>query len=59
MKAGATLRAAATKSSSFQRRKGPNIISTTTGVISGTNTASKYGGPTEILPRLSASRNSG
>jgi hypothetical protein len=31
----------------------------TSGVISGTNTLLKYGGPTEILPSFSASRNSG
>ena len=46
-------------SSPFQRTKGPIIIRITTGVISGTKVASKYGGPTEILPMLSASRNSG
>ena len=34
-------------------------IRKTSGVITGTNTASKYGGPTEILPSDSASRNSG
>ena len=34
-------------------------IRNTSGAISGTNTVSKYGGPTEILPRLSASRISG
>src|SRR5207244_1295973 len=38
---------------------GPIPIRNTSGAISGTNTASKYGGPTEILPRPSASRNSG
>ena len=43
----------------FQRASGPMPIRNTSGAISGTNTASKYGGPTEILPRPSASRNSG
>ena len=43
----------------FHRASGPTPIRNTSGVISGTNTVSKYGGPTEILPRLSASRNSG
>jgi len=43
----------------FQRTKGPTARSSSTGTISGTNTVSKYGGPTEILPMPSASRNSG
>ncbi len=43
----------------FQRAMGPMPIRKTSGAMIGTNTASKYGGPTEILPRLSASRNSG
>src|SRR4029453_6665557 len=38
---------------------GPIPIKNTSGVIGGTNTESKYGGPTEILPRFSASMNSG
>ena len=44
---------------SFQRAIGPMPIRKSAGVISGTNTLSKYGGPTEILPRSSASRNNG
>ena len=43
----------------FQLATGPIAMRKTAGAISGKNTASKYGGPTEILPRLSASRNSG
>ena len=38
---------------------GPNGMSTMTGVISSTNMVPKYGGPTEILPRLKASAKSG
>ena len=43
----------------FQRASGDTIISRTTGAISGTNTASKYGAPTEILPSPRASSASG
>src|SRR5574343_1350549 len=44
---------------SFQRAKGPTAIRNKIGVITGTKTASKYGGPTEILPTPSASISSG
>ena len=44
---------------SFQRASGPTPIRKTSGAITGTNTASKYGGPTDILPSDSASRKSG
>ena len=44
---------------SFQRAIGPTPIRKTSGVSSGTNTVSKYGGPTEILPRFMASSASG
>ena len=44
---------------SRQRANGPTPIRNTAGAISGTNTASKYGGPTEILPSDSASSSSG
>src|SRR6267142_2824013 len=43
----------------FQRAIGPMPIRNTSIDISGTNTVSKYGGPTEIFPSPSASRNSG
>src|SRR2546427_7817765 len=43
----------------FQRASGPTPIRNSAGAISGTNTASKYGGPTEILPAPSASSTSG
>src|SRR5215471_2028747 len=43
----------------FQRAIGPTPIRNIAGAISGTNTVLKYGGPTESLPRLSASINSG
>src|SRR3981189_2635598 len=43
----------------FQRASGPTPIRNSAGAISGTNTASKYGGPTEILPTPSASSSSG
>src|SRR5262249_40375357 len=43
----------------FQRASGPTPMRNSAGVISGTNTASKYGGPTEILPAPSASSASG
>jgi hypothetical protein len=43
----------------FQRAIGPIPIRNNAGVINGTKTVSKYGGPTEILPRPSASKNSG
>src|SRR5205807_10000072 len=43
----------------FQRASGPTPIRKRAGAISGTNTASKYGGPTEILPTPSASSTSG
>src|SRR6185503_9427804 len=42
-----------------QATSGPMPASSTAGAISGANTDSKYGGPTEILPRPSASRKSG
>ena len=44
---------------SFQRAIGPIPIRKMSGVRSGTNTVSKYGGPTEILPRFIASSASG
>ena len=43
----------------FQRASGPTPIRNSAGAISGTNTVSKYGGPTEILPAPSASSASG
>ena len=43
----------------FQRMNGPIPINNNNGSIKGTNTALKYGGPTEILPALSASKNNG
>src|SRR5207237_189271 len=43
----------------FQRAIGPTPIRNIAGAISGTNTVLKYGGPTESLPRFSASTNSG
>src|SRR5690606_1095770 len=43
----------------FHATKGPTDSSTSTGTIKGTKTASKYGGPTEILPRPKASSASG
>ncbi len=43
----------------FQRAIGPIPIRNTSGAMIGTNTALKYGGPTEILPPFSASRKSG
>src|SRR5205823_12516378 len=38
----------------FQRASGPTPIRNSAGAISGTNTASKYGGPGEVLPTPSA-----
>ena len=55
----ASSRASAFGSASFQRASGPTPIRNTHGSMSGPKTASKYGGPTEILPALSASRKSG
>src|SRR5258708_12040954 len=43
----------------FQRASGPIPMRKSAGAISGTNTVSKYGGPTEILPRPDASSASG
>src|SRR5471030_3273807 len=43
----------------FQRASGAIPIRNNAGAISGTNTASKYGGPTEILPKPNASSTSG
>src|SRR5258707_9635286 len=43
----------------FQRAIGPTPIRNAAGAIRGTNTLLKYGGPTESLPRLRASTNSG
>src|SRR5262245_36815007 len=43
----------------FQRASGPTPIRKSAGAISGANTASKYGGPTEILPAPIASMASG
>ncbi len=43
----------------FHREIGPSPIRKIAGVIIGTKTASKYGGPTEILPKSSASITSG
>ncbi len=43
----------------FQRASGPTPMRNSAGAISGTNTVSKYGGPTEILPRPEASSASG
>ena len=45
--------------SSRQRESGPTAINGITSAISGTNTALKYGGPTEYLPRENASMMSG
>jgi hypothetical protein len=45
--------------SPFQRTSGPTPIRNKAGAISGTNTALKYGGPTDSLPMPSASMNSG
>ena len=44
---------------SFHRTRGPIPIKKITGTMIGPNTESKYGGPTEILPALRASINSG
>ena len=55
----AQARARSGSSACFQRASGPTPIRNTSGAISGTNTVSKYGGPTEILPMPSASSNSG
>ena len=46
-------------SASFQRASGPTPMRKTSGSIRGPKTASKYGGPTEILPAFKASRKSG
>ena len=43
----------------FQRASGPTPIRNRAGAMSGANTASKYGGPTEILPAPKASIASG
>jgi len=43
----------------FHCASGPIPIRKIAGVMSGTKTVSKYGGPTEIFPSPSASRNSG
>ena len=43
----------------FQRAIGPIPMRKTSGASSGTKTVSKYGGPTEILPRFIASSASG
>src|SRR5437870_7069669 len=43
----------------FQRAIGPTPIRNIAGAISGTKTVLKYGGPTESLPRFSASTNNG
>ena len=40
----------------FQRINGPTPITNTSGNIKGTNTALKYGGPTEIFPAFNASK---
>jgi len=44
---------------SFQRAKGATPMRNNTGAMTGTKTALKYGGPTEILPTPSASMSSG
>src|SRR5690606_22484625 len=49
----------ARQSSRFQFATGPKATVSSSGTINGTNTALKYGGPTEILPSSSTSRNSG
>jgi hypothetical protein len=43
----------------FHLKNGPNTIITTAGIIIGTNTASKYGAPTDILPNPNESNNNG
>src|SRR2546423_9093242 len=43
----------------FQRASGPTPMRKSAGAMSGTNTASKYGGPTQILPAPTASSTSG
>ena len=43
----------------MSRSASANYVEDTHGSMSGPKTASKYGGPTEILPALSASRKSG
>ena len=47
------------KLSRFQRASAPMPTSTASGAVSGMKTLLKYGGPTEILPRLRASTASG
>jgi hypothetical protein len=43
----------------FHLAIGPNPIRKIAGAINGTNTASKYGGPTDIFPRPKASTSKG
>ena len=43
----------------FQFAQGPTANKNRAGIIIGTNTALKYGGPTEILPRFNASMSKG
>src|SRR5258706_70687 len=43
----------------FQRASGPIPMRKSAGAISGTNTVSKYGGPTEILPKPAPSTATG
>src|SRR4051812_20144205 len=58
-RAGFSPPSAARQSPARQRRNGPNGTSNTTGTISSTNMKPKYGGPTEMRPRFSASPSSG